>query len=185
MIKINLLPKEERKKKVSKKVELKISKEILKRLVLPIGITIVLLGAIFAYMELTQSSLKKDIEKQKFTLSQLQKKIEEVKKFESLNKDVENKIKIVEDLRKMQATPVTILNNIVKKIPDGVWLAGITYDGAITIEGYGFSNLNVVAFVENLKGTPEFQDVSLVESQQTEYDKVPVYKFIVKCNLKG
>lgn len=185
MIKINLLPKIKIKKKVGKRVEFKVSKEILKKIVLPVVITIILLATVFAYMESTKSSLQQKIEKQRKELSQLQRKIEEIKKFELLNKDFETKTKLIENLKKMQSAPVTILNNIVKKLPDGVWLSGIIYDGTITLEGYGFSNLNVVSFVENLKGTPEFQDVALVETHQTEYDKVQVYKFIIKCSLKG
>nr|WP_274703111.1 PilN domain-containing protein [Thermodesulfovibrio thiophilus] len=84
----------------------------------------------------------------------------------------------------MQSAPVNILSIVVKKIPDGVWLTGLNYNETITVEGIGFSNLNVVAFVENLKETQELQDVYLVESQQTEFEKQAVYRFIVKFRLK-
>jgi len=87
-----------------------------------------------------------------------------------MNKDIEAKTKLIENLKRMQSAPVNILSIVVKKIPDGVWLTGLNYDETITVEGIGFSNLNVVAFVENLKETPELQDVYLVESQQTEFE---------------
>lgn len=73
MIKINLLP-ERKVKKERKKVEIKLSGEIGKKLAIPIVITLVILLAIFAYCESTKSSLEKQIDEQKKKLELLQKK---------------------------------------------------------------------------------------------------------------
>ncbi|MGB9710735.1 MAG: PilN domain-containing protein [Thermodesulfovibrio sp.] len=183
MIKINLLPKKEVKKE-GKKIEIKLSGDIVKKLSIPAGLTLIVLAAILFYCELTKSALEKDIQLQKRTIEGLQKKIQEVKKFEAMNKDIEAKAKLIENLKKMQSAPVSILSIVVKKLPDGVWLTGVAFDNTVTVEGIGFSNLNVVQFVDNLKATPELQDVYLVESQQTEFEKQAVYKFTVKFKLK-
>lgn len=183
MIKINLLPKKEI-KKTGKKIEISLSGNVVKRLAIPAGLTLIVLVAIFAYCEITKSALEKDIQAQKNSLEGLQKKIQEVKKFEAMNKDIETKAKLIENLKKMQSAPVSILSIVVKKLPDGVWLTGLTFDDTVTVEGIGFSNLNVVQFVDNLKATPELQDVYLVESQQTEFEKQAVYKFTVKFKLR-
>ncbi len=185
MIKINLLPKTEV-KRAAIPTDMGISKDILLKLGLPVGIAILLVIAVFAYMEITKSSLKKDIENRKKTLTQLKQKIEEVKKFEDMNKEIETKTKIIEDLKKMQYTPVMLLNSVSKRLPEGVWLTGLNYDDkSVSLEGMAFSNLNIVAFVDNLKSLTDFQNVNLVESQQTEFEKVPVYKFIIKFDIKG
>lgn len=183
MIKINLLPKREI-KKTGKKFEIKLSGEVIKKLTIPLGLTLIILLAIFAYCELTKSGLEKDIQAQKQILEGLKKKIEEVKKFEAMNKDIETKTKLIESLKKMQSAPVSLLSIVVKKLPDGVWVTGLQFDDTVTVEGIGFSNLNIVQFVENLKATPELQDVYLVESQQTEIEKQSLYKFTVKFKLK-
>lgn len=183
MIKINLLPKKEIKKPY-KKFQISLSEEIIKKFAIPAGITIGIVLAVFAYCEYTKSEYQKDIDTQKKVLSELQGKIAEVKKFEAMNKDIEAKTKLIESLKKMQSAPVSILSTVVKKLPDGLWLTGLQFDGTVTVEGIGFSNLNVVAFVDNLKATPELQDVYLVESQQTEFEKQIVYKFIIKFKLK-
>lgn len=185
MIKINLLPIRDAKRAV-RTVDTEATKDILLKLVLPIGITFLLLIAVFAYMEITKSGINKDIEKNKMTLTQLQKKIEEVNKFEQMNRDIEKKNKIIEELRKMQYVPIMLLNTVAKKLPDGVWLTKLTYENKeITIEGMAYSNLNIVAFVDNLKSVNDFQEVNLVESQQTEYEKVSIYRFLIKFNLRG
>lgn len=203
MIKINLLPKREIKKAVIP-TDIGISKDILLKLGLPIGITIILVIAVFAYMEITKSDLKTDIENNKKTLAQLQQKIEEVKKYEEMNKDIEVKSKLIEDLRKRQHIPVTILSSIAKNLPDGVWLTEISFgippktqggqqankeaekamEKKIIAKGFGFSNLNIVDFVQLMKKAPEFTDVNLSETQQTTYENIPVYKFILEFKLK-
>lgn len=185
MIKINLAPKVEKKKTALPKPS-DVSKNILLKLLLPLGLTILLVAGTFAYMEMTKDSLKKDIDQNRKTLAQLQKKIEEVRKIEELNKEIETKTKILEDLQKMKTTPVMLLNTLAKRLPEGVWLTGINYDNKlVSLEGMAFSNLNIVAFVDNLKAVNDFQNVNLIESQQTEFDKVPVYKFIIKFDIKG
>lgn len=185
MIKINLMPKREIKRKAIP-ADTGLPKEILIKLGLPAGITIVLALAVFVYMEITKSSLKREIEQNKKIFAQLQHKIQEVKKFEDLNREIETKTRLIEDLKKMQYTPVMLLNNVSKRLPEGVWLTGINYDDkSVSLEGMAFSNLNIVAFVDNLKSLNDFQNVNLVESQQTEFEKVPVYKFAIKFDIKG
>lgn len=204
MIKINLLPKKEV-KKAAVPTDIGISKDILLKLGLPLGIAILLVIAVFAYMEITKSSLKKDIENNKKTFAQLQQKIDEVKKFEEMNKDIEIKTKLIESLKNRQHEPVTILTSVAKNLPDGLWLSELSFGvppksqggqqaekeaekealkKKIAVKGFGFSNLNIVAFVEAMKKSPEFREVNLLETQQTTYDKVPVYKFILEFKLK-
>lgn len=182
MIKINLLPKKEVKKVA--KPEIKISWDILRKIAIPIGCTVVILVILFGYCEIKKSNLQKTVDQERATLQALQKKIAEVKKFEAMNKDFENKVKLIENLKRMQSAPLVVLSNIVKKIPDGVWLTTIKYENEITLEGIAFSNLNIVNFVENLKTVNEFADVSLVESQQTEYEKQQLYKFAIKFKYR-
>lgn len=203
MIKINLLPKREV-KKAAIPTDIGLSKDILLKLGLPVGIAILLVIAVFAYMEITKSSLKNDIEQNKKTLAQLQQKIEEVKKFEEMNKDIEIKTKLIENLKNRQHIPVTILSSVAKNLPDGVWLSELSFgvppktqggqqadkeaeksvEKKIIAKGFGFSNLNIVAFVEAMKKSKEFTDVNLAETQQTTYDNVPIYKFILEFKLK-
>lgn len=185
MIKINLLPKAEV-KKVGKKVEVRLTGDILKKLLIATAIPALLIIVVLAYFEFTKTNIQKDIEKNRKILAELQKKIDEIKKFEVLNKEFERKTKLIEDLKNKQSAPVTLFSTIAKKVPDGVWLTSMGYnEGTISLEGFGFSNFNVVSFVENLKSSPEFQDVNLTESQKSEYEKAPVYKFIINLKLKG
>lgn len=203
MIKINLLPKRDI-KKPAKVVDIGDAKSLLIKLAIPFVASLILIGVVYFYMEKTKSDLTKEIDNNKKTLAQLKQKIEEIKRFEQLNKEIETKTKLIENLRNRQHIPVTILSSIAKNLPDGVWLTELSFglpskstsgqqpdkeaekasEKKITTKGFGFSNFNIVAFVENLKKAVEFTDVTLLETQQTEYEKIPVYRFTLEFKIK-
>jgi type IV pilus assembly protein PilN len=79
--------------------------------------------------------------------------------------------------------PVRLLDDISNLLPDGIWLSAVAYNNPqVTIEGIGFTNMDVVAFVENLKKAPSYSDVYLEETKQATVDKTDVYNF--KLNFK-
>lgn len=196
MIKINLLPKEG----IKKKREFVFLSKI--KFVIPVAVTFLVIAGLIAYIEITKAQLTQDIENQRKVLESLKIKNEEAKKFEVMNKEIETKTKLIEELKKRQNTPVMILGSIAKNLPDGVWLTELTYglskekekpkdkeaeklvENKIVTKGFGFSTLNIVSFVEALKKSPEFTDVNLIETEQTEYMKVPVYKFVLDLRVK-
>jgi len=71
-----------------------------------------------------------------------------------------------------------MLDEVSKDLPSGVWLQSLTLSGGmVDIEGYAFSNSEVVAYVDNLKNSRKFSDVFLQESKQADVEKIPVYLF--------
>ncbi|GEM_PF-614005 len=205
MIKINLLPKKDTKRSASRDAGVEISKESFIKLALPLSITLLLILAVFAYIEISKKQLKNEIERNKKTFIELQDKIEQVKNFESMNKEIETKTKLIENLKNKQQVPLIILVSVAKNLPDGVWLTELSFGmpdksqsgrssdketeklaekNVITVKGFGFSNLNIVSFIESLKKVSEFTDINLVETLQAEYEKVPVYRFVLNFKIR-
>jgi hypothetical protein len=52
----------------------------------------------------------------------------------------------------------------------------------VTLEGYAFTNEQIVLYAENLKRTARFSDVYLEESHQVEVENTLVYRF--KLNFR-
>ncbi|MDI6800657.1 MAG: PilN domain-containing protein [Thermodesulfovibrionales bacterium] len=186
MIKINLIAERKKKKeKKEKKAEVRVPSKLP---VAIIGITfITLLGAValFFYLQSEVSSLKSQSESNKITINDLQKKITETKKYEALNKEINQRSNVIETLRNSQSVPVKILDIVSRKVPEGVWLSALTYKvNAVGLEGYAFTNIEIVSYVENLKKSEDFTDVYLEESKQVEIEKVLVYKFKLRFNVK-
>ncbi|MBT9139292.1 MAG: hypothetical protein DDT31_01876 [Syntrophomonadaceae bacterium] len=70
-------------------------------------------------------------------------------------------------------------------IPEGVWLSSMTYkENGVRLEGYAFTNIEIVTYVENLKRSENFIDIYLEESKQVEFEKVQVYRFNLNFKVK-
>ncbi len=147
--------------------------------------SIVVMGIVTVYFKAKIAGLESQREVNKATISQLAKKITEVKRYEQLNKEYDKKNTLIETLRKNQSVPVRLLENVSALTPEGVWLTALTYrDPTVSLEGYAFSNIDLVAYVDNLKKTSSISDVYLQESRQTEIEKVSVYKFNLNFKVK-
>jgi len=180
MLKINLLAEKRAKKEVA--VASPARTFLTKILIIALATFLAMLGITY-YMSSEKESLKKQYEQNKALIAQLQKNIQDVKKFESLNASIGQKATLIESLRKNQAVPVRILDEVSSYLPQGVWLSSLLYkDNVVSIEGFAFTNLDVVAYVENLKKSQIIKDISLDESKSEEIDKMPIYKF--KLNFK-
>ncbi|MBI3592921.1 MAG: PilN domain-containing protein, partial [Nitrospirae bacterium] len=131
------------------------------------------------------SQLRAQSESNKTMIADLSKKINEVKKFEKLNKELELRAGLIETLRKNQSVPVRILDEVSNIIPEGVWLNSLAYkDNGVSLEGTAFSNIDIVSFVDNLKRSVNTMDVYLEETREADIEKVKVYRFKINFKVK-
>jgi type IV pilus assembly protein PilN len=188
MIRINLLV--ERKQKKQKKVELppligeqKKGLGFLTLLAIVTGTTILVMALVVFFLQSKVSDLKSEYGNNQGKIAEFKKKIEEVKKYEALNKAIQQKASLIENLKKNQSVPVRLLDDLSNLLPDGIWLSTVAYNNTqVTIEGIGFTNMDIVAFVENLKKSSTYTEVYLEETKQAKVDKTDVYNF--KLNFK-
>lgn len=171
MIRINLLP-FKRKKKAKPLPTVVVSATFIGLL-----LTIALLY-LFFYFDSKLKSTEAQFEANKQRVADLKKRIKEVDDYEKLNKTFEERNKLIEQLRKNQNIPVMILDEVSRNLPNGVWLQSMAVGGdAVNVEGYAFSNSEVVAYVDSLKNSRKFSDVYLQETKQMEIEKIPLYQF--------
>jgi|Deesub1362A_J573_1020465.scaffolds.fasta_scaffold01601_11 type IV pilus assembly protein PilN len=177
MIRINLLPTRKR-----------------KAIVLPpsliygaIGgvVVIILLVGYTLYLNSKISSLNQQLIAKQQRLNQMKTKLREVENYERDNAEFRRKAQIIEKLKSNQAVPLRLLDEVSEMLPKGVWLTSLQdKGGSVSIEGYAFSNSDLVTYVQNLKGSKYFEDVELIESRQTEIEKFSVYKFKLTFRIK-
>ncbi len=137
-----------------------------------------ILAYVFFYFNSELKATKGRFEANKTKIAQLKEKIKEVENFEKLNKTIDEKNRIIEQLRKNQNIPVMMLDEVSRNLPKGVWLSSMSLAASGgTLEGFGFTNSDVVAYVDNLKGSKTLTDIYLQETKQTEVDKIPLYRF--------
>jgi len=178
MIKVNLLPLKRKKK----------PKPLPSYLVIMILVTVIV-GIIMAYLTFFFSSRLSD-KKNQFAanekkIAELKEMIKAVEDFEKRNKTFKERNDIIEQLSRNKSLPVKILDEVSALLPAGVWLQTMSVSaGTMNLEGYGFTNNDIVSYVDNIKNSPLFTEVYLQESKSVDAEKVAVYMFKLTCKLK-
>lgn len=98
---------------------------------------------------------------------QIRSLLEQVRQFESQKALLQQRVTLIEQLRKGQAAPVHLLDEISRSMPERLWLRDLTQSGAdFTISGMTDSLTAVSDFVANLEDTRWFlRPVEIVDSQ--------------------
>ncbi|GAB4390953.1 MAG: PilN domain-containing protein [Thermodesulfovibrionales bacterium] len=179
MIKINLLPVKRKKK----------PKPVPPFLIVGVLLLTLSVIALITYSYVLGSKIE-DLEVQKAAnaekIAKLNEKLKEVKDFERLNQRYKERQAIIEQLTRNQSIPVRILDEMNRRLTDGVWLSSMSISGEkISLDGVGFSNSDIVAFVQNLKESELFADVVLLETRQTGKEKVELYSFRINLQVKA
>lgn len=178
MIRINLLPSKTKAKKAVP------GKQTLVYAGAGLALGFVLLAGVWYWNQNAIGSLEGQKADLTQKASQLKVQLKEVERFETDKKKFEERIAIVQKLQKNQSVPVHLLDDVSRALPDRVWLSALKEkDGAVTIEGFAFSNADIVMFGNNLKSSKYLGDVAVVESTETSLENQPVFKFTVACKV--
>lgn len=112
--------------------------------------------------------------------------LEQVRKFEAQKAMLQQRVSLIEELRKGQSAPVHILDEISKSLPERLWLDELSQEGAeFTIAGMTDSMAAVSDFVANLESTRWFRKpVEIVDSQvQSDAKAGDLIRFQVKAQF--
>jgi len=98
---------------------------------------------------------------------QLRSVLGQVQKFETRKAQLQQRVTLIEQLRKGQSGPVHVLDEVSKSIPDRLWLVSMIQAGPVfTIDGRATSLTALSDFVQNLENTNWFKrPVEILDSQ--------------------
>lgn len=118
-------------------------------------------------------------------LAALQIIVKEVENFEKNKKQLEDRNRIIEQLRKNQGAPVRLLDQLSLSLePLKVWLISMSVNGnQVDVEGRAITNSDIVDLINRLEATKFFGNILLIESRQTFEQKVPVYNFKLRFTM--
>jgi type IV pilus assembly protein PilN len=157
-----------------------------------VGATVILLGTAFLigwwFWSLRQESIRVDEElvRAEAATRQIRSVLEQVRKFESQRALLQQRVTLIEQLRKGQYAPVHLLDEISKSLPDRLWLSELTQTGGdFAISGMTDSLTAVSDFVANLESTKWFKrPVEIIDSQVTPDAKAgDLVKFQIKAQF--
>jgi type IV pilus assembly protein PilN len=177
MIKINLLHVRKEKKKIG----------VRREIIIGIFSIVLLLVALF----LVHWKLTKDKEETLTKISDTKKEIAyykslttEVNKAKESQKILQDKLNVINSLRKAKATPAKVLDELSIDKPEKIYFESVRKDGTkLGIEGIALDDETVATFMTNLRRSKMFKNVDLIVSEQTEQSKIKLKKFILSCEI--
>jgi type IV pilus assembly protein PilN len=157
MIRVNLLPHREEKRK---------RREQQFAVLAGVAAVVALLvaGAVWLYLDSEVSQQKSNVAFMKTEIAKLDKQIEEIRKIREETASLLAKKRVVEGLQANRSEPVQLLDQLLRQLPEGVYLKQIAQKGTkVNIMGYAQSNARVSTLMRNLGASPYLENPELVE----------------------
>jgi len=157
MIRINLLPHREQKRQARQRqfVSLSIGLAIL-------GAAVVLLVHVAFGWQIESQESRNGLLKTE--IAKLDSQIKEIDKLREQTQALLARKQIVETLQSNRTEAVHLLDQMVRQLPDGIYLKSLRQAGAkVTLVGYAQSSARVSTLMRNIEASPWLQSPELVE----------------------
>lgn len=117
-------------------------------------------------------------------IAKLDKQIEEIKKLREQIASLLARKKVVEALQANRAEVVHLLDQLVRQLPDGVYLKGVKQTGGkVTIMGYTQSQARVSTLMRNLESSAYLESPGLVEIRAVQQAGQRINEFTMNINI--
>lgn len=169
-VRINLLPHREQKRQARQ------------RQFISLAVSLAILG--LAIVALVHGVLSAQIENQKDRNNLLKKEIakldEQIKEIDRLRDQIQAVLarkQVVETLQANRSEAVHLLDQLVRQLPDGIYLKNVKQVGTkVTVSGYAQSNARVSTLMRNIEaspwlGNPELVEIKLVPAPGTPKER--------------
>ena len=178
MIRINLLPHREEKRKARQK-----QFAILAGFAAVVGLAVAgLLWVIFDAQIDNQKNRNKYLTDE---IVKLDKQIDEIKRIREETASLLSKKQVVEGLQSNRSEPVYLLDQLLRQLPEGLYLKSFKQTGAkISVTGYAQSNARVSAFMRNIEASPYLGNPNLVEIKAVTLNTQRANEFILDFLIK-
>lgn len=180
-VRVNLLPhREERRKRARTHFAM------LAGMTAVLGLAIV--GAVYLVNEGSINEQRERNAFMKSEIAKLDKEIDEIKKLKDEIAALLARKQVIETLQSDRAQTVYLLDELVRQMPEGVFLKTVKQKGpGIEVIGYAQSNARVSTLMRNLGASPYLENPELVEIKAVLLDKDPnkrVNEFSMNISVK-
>lgn len=177
MIKINLLPIREEKKKERKRLDISVS-------ILMLLLTVLIGGYLYINISGEIESLQIQIRAKKAEDARLTKKVGEIKLLKKKKLELEKKIGIINALNRDRLSALKVMEEVSIQIPDKIWFRSLQKKGKkLLIVGIALDDQTLSTFISRLSHSKRFSNVWLQQSKQVVLNNVKLKQFSLNCNV--
>lgn len=179
MIRINLLPHREHKRRERRK-----QFYVGSVLMIVLGLAIGFLGHTYMVERIEQQESKNDFFKAE--IKKLDAEIAEIRRLRSQIEDLLARKQVIESLQGNRAETVHLFNELVRRMPEGVHLNTIKQTGSrVLLTGYAQSNARVSHLMRSLEDSPYLAQPGLVEVRSATVNNRRMSQFSLNISLVG
>lgn len=174
MIRINLLPAREAKRRIVLRNQIQVT-----------ILALLLLGAGLDWIAMSQGEqravLAKELHRIENEIASLESLVKEVEAFQVRKEQLQKQIEVVGGLKENQRRPALVLDALSQSLPEQVWLIKVQEQGTgFKISGKSLNgNVGIATLMENMSRSPWFGTAELVESKSEIFRDRPVVSFTV------
>jgi type IV pilus assembly protein PilN len=178
MVRINLLPHREQRRQARQRqfISLAIGLAIL-------GLAVVGLGHVFIAARIDNQNSRNTLLKGEIV--KLDEQIKEIDRLRDQTQALLARKQVVETLQANRTEAVHLLDQLVRQLPDGLYLKSVKQNGTrVTLTGYAQSNARVSTLMRNIESSPWLGQPELVEIKSVALDKQKVNEFTLVVQVK-
>jgi type IV pilus assembly protein PilN len=177
MIRINLLPhREERRKQQQQQF-----------IILLVGVVVIGAAVWFVVRSYLDEQLETQQARNKYLqeeIVKLDKQIAEIQKLKEQTAALLARKRVVETLQSNRSEVVHLLDQLVRQLPDGVYLKALKQTGTrVTITGLTESQARVSTLMRNLESSPHLEAPGLVEIKAVQQGRLRANEFILNISI--
>ena len=183
MIRINLLPREEKAQRKGPSVSFKAGEMVVPLAVVAAAV-LVMAGTALS-QNARVSALKTSIDEVDAQSRALAPQIARVNQLAQERAELDLRLGIISKLEKGRTQSVREMDELAKCLPDYLWLTSAVTDGgnSLSLEGVTLSNLVVSDFMSRVERSPMFSNVELNVSERGKVGERNVIKFRLTCQV--
>jgi len=178
MIRINLLPHREEKRK-----------ERRQQFYVTVGLMLALGGAVWLLVHMVNAG---DLERQdgrnrrfQSDIAALDREIEEIKDLRGQIDRLLARKQVIETLQSNRAETVHLFNELATRMPPGVFITAVSQSGSrITLKGYAQSNARVSNLMSSLNDSPFLEGSEVVKSVAEQLNNRRAYNFEINVYIE-
>jgi len=116
----------------------------------------------------------------------LDKDIAEIRKLKDEIAALLARKQVIERLQSDRAQAVYLLDQMVRQVPDGIYLKAVKQQGQkVFLNGYAQSNARVSTLMRNFTSSPHLENPELIEIKSATVNSKRVSEFTMNVNLKS
>ena len=178
MIRINLLPHREEARKARRQQFFSLLGMVAVLGALIVFFVYTVINGYISSQEEKNDFLKKEI-------AVLDKQIDQIKRLKEQTQALLARKQVIEALQRDRGETVNLLSELVKQVPEGVYLKSVRQDGQkVGLTGYVQSNARVSTLMRNLDASPWLERPELLEIKAVAVDKRRLNEFSMNIWLK-